>query len=94
MIYSGENNGLLVESYPVNNPDVWVQGDMSKPDEATNTDLIRAGKLYHYNRSVAIYHCPTDPGKTTNGAIDPDGAQLLDELLHGRPRSQCGGHSR
>lgn len=65
--YSGDNNGLLAESYPTNNPDVWVQGDMSNFKEATNTSLICAGKLYHYNRSVALYHCPTDPGKINSG---------------------------
>ena len=30
MLYADDNHGFLAESYPVNNPDVWVQGDMTK----------------------------------------------------------------
>lgn len=71
MMYKDDNSGFLAESYPVNNPDVWVQGDMTKPDEAGNADLIRQGKLYPYNRSVPIYHCPTDQGVPTNGTVIP-----------------------
>lgn len=66
-LYHNENNGFLAESYPVNNPSVWVQGDMSKPTEAGNADLIRQGKLYHYNQNVAIYRCPTDEGLASAG---------------------------
>lgn len=65
--YHDDNNGFLVESYPVNNSYVWVKGDMTKPTEATNTDLIAEGKLFHYNQSLAIYRCPTDKGVTING---------------------------
>lgn len=58
--YKDDDNGYLVESYPTNNPYVWVQGDMSKPAEGANIELIRRGLLYHYNQNVSIYHCPTD----------------------------------
>jgi len=70
-MYKDDNNGSLVESYPVNNPLVWVQGDMTKTAEAGNADLIRAGQLYQYNESVAIYHCPTDPGVMISGTLVP-----------------------
>jgi len=66
-MYSHDNGGFLAESYPDNNPYVWVEGDMTKPDEAGNLDLIRRGKLFHYNQNTAIYHCPTDPGVTREG---------------------------
>ncbi len=66
-MYKDDNNGSLVESYPVNNPEVWVQGDMSKLAEAGDTNLIRQGKLYNYNQNVKIYHCPTDPGVMIGG---------------------------
>ena len=68
-IYKDENSGFLVESYPVNNPEVWVEGDMTKPDEARNADMIRQGKLFPYNRSVSIYHCPTDKGVAIGGQV-------------------------
>ncbi len=61
-MYAHDNNGQLVESYPVNNPNVWVQGDMSKPTEAADASLLQQGKLYPYNQNVAIYRCPTDRG--------------------------------
>ncbi|HWW02878.1 MAG TPA: prepilin-type N-terminal cleavage/methylation domain-containing protein [Candidatus Acidoferrum sp.] len=65
--YHDDNNGLLAESYPAGNPDVWVKGDMSIASEATNSALIAEGKLYHYNQNVDIYRCPTDKGVTING---------------------------
>ena len=55
-MYKDDNNGTLVESYPVNNPDVWVQGDMTKLAEAGDTSLIRRGKLYPYNQNTGLYH--------------------------------------
>jgi prepilin-type N-terminal cleavage/methylation domain-containing protein len=70
-MYKEDNTGLLAESYPVNNPDVWVQGDMTKLSEAGNADFIRQSKLYPYNASVPIYHCPTDRGLATNGTVIP-----------------------
>ncbi len=66
-MYKDDNNGSLVESYPVNNPLVWVQGDMTNPQQAGDTNLIRQGKLYPYNQNVMIYHCPTDQGVMING---------------------------
>ncbi len=71
MQYYADNNGRLVESYPVNNPDAWVQGDMRKPAEAVNADLIRQGKLYPYHRNTAIYHCPADGGVVIAGKTIP-----------------------
>jgi prepilin-type N-terminal cleavage/methylation domain-containing protein len=67
VMYYNDNNGRLVESYPVNNPYVWVQGDMTVQAEATNVNLIRQGKLFHYNQSSEIYRCPTDQGTTIDG---------------------------
>jgi prepilin-type N-terminal cleavage/methylation domain-containing protein len=67
VMYYNDNGGRLVESYPVNNPNAWILGDMSNPSDATNLDLIRLGKLFHYNQSVEIYHCPADQGVTIGG---------------------------
>ena len=67
VLYYTDNADLLVESYPINNPYVWVQGDMTKPDEAANADLIEQGKLYHYEQSVSAYHCPADRSNVTAG---------------------------
>ena len=75
MMYKDDNNDRLVETwttykdgnYAVDNPSVWVKGNMTNAAEAVNPDLIKAGKLYHYNENVQIYHCPTDPGVTIAG---------------------------
>lgn len=70
VMYSGDNNGNLVASYP-DSPEVWVQGDMSNAVQAVSLDLIRQGKLYHYDQNAAIYHCPADQGKDINGQRVP-----------------------
>jgi prepilin-type N-terminal cleavage/methylation domain-containing protein len=70
-MYYGDNAGELAEAYPTNNPDVWVQGNMTIPTEATNTALIEAGKLYPYDRNASIYHCPGDKGVTINQQVVP-----------------------
>ncbi|HTL58421.1 MAG TPA: prepilin-type N-terminal cleavage/methylation domain-containing protein [Candidatus Limnocylindrales bacterium] len=66
VMYYTDNNGALVASYP-ESPEVWVQGDMSNAVEAVDLNLVRQGKLYHYNNTVSIYHCPADEGKDING---------------------------
>jgi prepilin-type N-terminal cleavage/methylation domain-containing protein len=71
MMYADDNRDLLVESYPDDNPEVWVQGDMTKANEASNEDLIRIGKLFPYNPSVAIYRCPADRGVSIGGKVVP-----------------------
>jgi prepilin-type N-terminal cleavage/methylation domain-containing protein len=71
IMYYQDNSGSLAESYPVNNSNAWIQGDMRNLSDATNSELIRQGKLFHYNPSVASYHCPTDEGVSINGKIVP-----------------------
>src|SRR5215510_1191369 len=71
VMYFSDNNGRLAQSYPVNNTNAWILGDMTKPSEAPNTDLIRQGKLFHYNQTVDIYHCPADLGVPVNGKVLP-----------------------
>jgi prepilin-type N-terminal cleavage/methylation domain-containing protein len=73
-MYFSDSNGRLVESwpgYPNPNPYAWVQGDMTKLSDVSNTELIRQGKLYHYAPSVSMYHCPADPGVAINGNVYP-----------------------
>jgi prepilin-type N-terminal cleavage/methylation domain-containing protein len=70
-MYSAENNSLLVESYPTNNPEAWVQGNMTRADQAGNADLIRQGKLYDYALNVSLYHCPVDLGVRIGGKLTP-----------------------
>lgn len=71
VMYSSDNNGRLVESYPVNNSNAWVLGDMRNPRDAVSLDLLRQGKLYPYNRNDSIYHCPADKGVEIDGRRFP-----------------------
>jgi len=71
VMYKDDNNDYLTQSYPDTNADVWVKGDMTKAAEAGNVELIRQGKLYSYNQSPSIYHCPADQGVVINGKVTP-----------------------
>jgi len=42
---------------------------MTDPNDATNVALIRQGKLFPYDQSVPIYHCPGDQGVTIAGKV-------------------------
>src|SRR5256885_1373731 len=61
-MYKDDYNDRLVESYPVNNSNTWVLGNMRDAAQAGNADLIRQGKLFAYNQDTLIYHCPADRG--------------------------------
>jgi prepilin-type processing-associated H-X9-DG protein len=89
-MYYNDNNGLLAECYPfsgdTNNPNAWVQGNMQVAAEAVNYDLIRQGKLFHYNESLGIYRCPTDKGVTIAGKLTPTvRSYSMNGFLGGRP---------
>lgn len=62
-MYSNENEGRLVETYPANNPNAWVNGDLTRAAEATDTRLLETGKLYPHVRNHSVYRCPSDRGK-------------------------------
>jgi prepilin-type processing-associated H-X9-DG protein len=48
----------------------WIQGYMqdNNPD-STNATLIAKGLLFPYNKSTAIYRCPTDKGRSLIGGV-------------------------
>ncbi len=71
-MYSGDHNGRLVNNYTKGNAscgtDAWVSGGSlpgvgswtGNPKQDPNDYSIRYGKLFPYNDSPAIYHCPAD----------------------------------
>jgi prepilin-type N-terminal cleavage/methylation domain-containing protein/prepilin-type processing-associated H-X9-DG protein len=59
-MYSGDHDGRLVRSHPVENPNVWILGDVRTETQATNRVYIEKGLLFPYNRSVNIYRCAAD----------------------------------
>ncbi len=94
-MYYQDNSGWLAESYPLNaqgtavNPNVWVQGDMRNPTEATNLALLEAGKLYPYlNKNTGVYKCPTDKGAIADGQRLPSvRSYSMNAFMGNRPAS-------
>jgi prepilin-type N-terminal cleavage/methylation domain-containing protein len=72
-MYQGDNNDVLVKNW-LSHPQAWILGNVSAMPGATNENDIRQGKLFPYNTSVAIYHCP--------GAKEPPNS--LKNTLKGR----------
>lgn len=79
-LYHGDNDGLLVESFPgisaaSPNPNAWVFGyyntSLPTANPAVSATSIQRGKLYSYNSSLPVYHCPTDSGLNINGQTVP-----------------------
>jgi Tfp pilus assembly major pilin PilA len=62
-MYCTDNNGKLAQNYPLaeSGGNCWVLGDMEVSGDATNTAIIRQGKLFPYANQVALYRCPADP---------------------------------
>lgn len=67
-MYADDNQDILVSNDPNVGPGsrTWILGYMqdNSPD-STNRTLIERGTLFPYNRSSAIYRCPTDLGRST-----------------------------
>ena len=73
VMYAADNGGRLIPNIALGRPgylsDTWILGDMSNPTGATNENYIRNGKLFPYNTSVAIYHCPADRSTVQIGGL-------------------------
>src|ERR1035441_3363537 len=56
-MYSADNDGKLAQNYPMSEPgsNCWVLGNMKVSGDATNTALIRQGKLFPYANQVTLY---------------------------------------
>lgn len=61
-MYCADNEGKLPENRPGGDlPSIWIRGNLKNPQEATNTALIKAGKLFAYASDLGVYRCPADP---------------------------------
>ena len=64
-MYCADNEGKLPENRPGGDlPNIWVRGDLKNPQDATNSALIKAGKLFAYASDLAVYRCPADPSQS------------------------------
>lgn len=72
-MYAGDNDDKLIPNASAGTPqfqkDAWILGDMRVLREATNEIFIVQGKLYAYNGSTKIYHCPSDKSTTIDGGF-------------------------
>jgi type II secretory pathway pseudopilin PulG len=67
-MYSADNDGKLAQNSPLAEPggNCWVLGDMKVSADATNTAIIRQGKLFPYANQLGLYRCPTDPSRAND----------------------------
>lgn len=78
VMYADDNNDKVI----INNiaptgeatSDSWITGKMTIQTDATNENIIMAGKLFDYNKSVGIYKCPAAQGMGQNGI---DGSTMV-----------------
>ena len=70
LMYADDNNDKIVSNDPNVGPgsQTWILGYMqdNNPD-STNKTLLEKGTLFPYNRSTAIYRCPSDVGRSVIG---------------------------
>jgi prepilin-type N-terminal cleavage/methylation domain-containing protein/prepilin-type processing-associated H-X9-DG protein len=75
LMYCSENNDGLPNNPKLpeatNSDPAWVYGNVESPSDATNLDLIRAGLIYSYCGSVAIYGCPASCTLSDNRESPP-----------------------
>lgn len=70
-MYAGDNGGKLIQNLCcfTTDPNTWILGDMNSFPGATNVNYIRDGRLFAYNTSVGLYHCPADQSTITAGIL-------------------------
>lgn len=67
-LYADDNQEILVRNIPGDDQS-WINGqtgNMSKADDATNTEALSSGLLYSYNKTFSLYKCPSARGSTVN----------------------------
>jgi prepilin-type N-terminal cleavage/methylation domain-containing protein/prepilin-type processing-associated H-X9-DG protein len=70
--YANDNEDQLVLNWIrltdyASAPESWVSGDEQILVQATNVACLQNGRLYAYNQSPAIYHCPSLSGMAPVG---------------------------
>jgi len=98
IMYAQDNGGRLTETYSFDstggiNSNVWVRGSMDDSptygsveagvSDSTNLNAIATGKLFPFNRSNAIYRCPSD--RSTTKGIPRVRSYSINGWMGGRP---------
>jgi prepilin-type N-terminal cleavage/methylation domain-containing protein/prepilin-type processing-associated H-X9-DG protein len=72
LMYADDNNDRLVPNWIIlgtgsSPPESWVSGCETTLNQATNVAYIQNSRLYPYNKSSAIYQCPSLTGMAPVG---------------------------
>ena len=59
-MYAGDNAGLLVPNAPSAETNGWTGGSMKVEVQATNSAMLRQGRLFPYVGQIGMFHCPAD----------------------------------
>ena len=67
VMYANDNDDQLVPNWIITRdnssaPESWVSGNEKILAQATNITCVQKGRLYAYNKSPAIYQCPSLTG--------------------------------
>ncbi|MGI8966595.1 MAG: prepilin-type N-terminal cleavage/methylation domain-containing protein, partial [Limisphaerales bacterium] len=60
LLYAGDHGDAIIPNYIGGVTNAWISGTVNGLPGATNLLNIQAAILFPYNRSVAIYRCPSD----------------------------------
>jgi prepilin-type N-terminal cleavage/methylation domain-containing protein/prepilin-type processing-associated H-X9-DG protein len=75
LLYADDSRSYVPTNDVSDTTDAWVTGNMKTPQGATSLGDIEGGVLFYYNKSTAIYHCPSARG------LNPKSQSGLDASL-------------
>lgn len=89
-MYADDNNDRLVPNWILagsgsSPPEAWIAGSESITSESTNVAFIQNGRLFPYNKSTAIYQCPSLKGTKAANPTAVDATLLVRSVsMNGR----------
>jgi prepilin-type N-terminal cleavage/methylation domain-containing protein/prepilin-type processing-associated H-X9-DG protein len=86
IMYANDNNDRLVPNWVLFDhssvPESWILGNVQISDDSTNVAYIQNGRLYDYNKTRAIYKCPSLSGTMLDGV--PGNSLVRSVSMNGR----------
>jgi prepilin-type N-terminal cleavage/methylation domain-containing protein/prepilin-type processing-associated H-X9-DG protein len=76
-LYADDYKGGVPTNDVSDSSEAWVTGNMKTAAGATNLGDIRTGVLFVYNKSTAIYHCPSAQGMSPLPQSGLDASKLV-----------------
>jgi len=93
-LYSADNGDKLIPNWILSAggaaaPESWVAGNMMSAVQAIDPEFVRKGQLFEYNKSLAIYQCPSLSGTAPVGV--PATSLVRSCAMNGRMGAASGG---